>query len=152
MTIGEKIKTLRKEAGHTQKSLGEASGTSETTIKQYELNKRQPKIEQLQKIASALNVPVSAFIDELTEEQRIKSTWEWIQNNDEKRKELIIELLKAHKDKVEEKDSHWLTVTDRFGFSSLVERNEFEEMCLRCDKDIRYNIEKLLNDSREVKK
>ncbi len=95
---------------------------------------------------------MSAFIDELTEEQRIKSTWEWIQNNDEKRKELIIELLKTHKYKVEEKDIHWLTVTDRFGFSSLVERNEFEEMCLRCDKDIRYNIEKLLNDSREVKK
>lgn len=152
MTIGEKIKTLRKEAGHTQKSLGEASGTSETTIKQYELNKRQPKIEQLQKIASALNVPVSAFIDELTEEQRIKSTWEWIQNNDEKRQELITEILKTHNYKVEGNDIHHLIITDHQGFSFLVERDEFEDMCLRCDKDIRYNIEKLLNDSRKVKK
>lgn len=56
MTIGEKIKTFRKKAGLTQKKLGELSGTSETTIKQYELGKRQPRIEQLRKIALALDV------------------------------------------------------------------------------------------------
>lgn len=152
MTIGEKIQTARKKAGLTQKKLGELCGVVTGTIQQYELNKRQPKIEQLQKIASALNVPVSAFIDELTEEQRIKSTWEWIQNNDEKRQELITEILKTHNYKVEENDIHHFIITDHQGFSFLVERDEFEDMCLRCDKDIRYNIEKLLNDSREVKK
>lgn len=152
MTIGEKIQTARKKAGLTQKKLGELCGVVTGTIQQYELNKRQPKIEQLQKIASALNVPVSSFIDELTEEQRIKSTWEWIQDNDEKRQELITEILKTHNYKVEENDIHHFIITDHQGFSFLVERDEFEDMCLRCDKDIRYNIEKLLNDSREVKK
>lgn len=152
MTLGQKIKAARMKAGMTQKKLGELSETAERTVQQYELGKRQPRIEQLQKIASVLNVPVSAFIDELTEEQRIKSTWEWIQDNDEKRKELITEILKTHNYKVEEKDIHWLIVTDHQGFSFLVDRDDFSEMCLRCDKDIRYNIEKLLNDSRELKK
>jgi transcriptional regulator with XRE-family HTH domain len=148
MTIGEKIRTLRKKAGYTQKELGEISGTSETTIKQYEIGKRLPRIDQLQKIASVLNVPVASFIDELPEAQRIKSTWNWIQDNDEKRKELIIEMLKTHNYQVTEKDIHWLIITDYQGFSFHVEKEEFQEMVQRCDKDIRYNIEKLLSDSR----
>lgn len=152
MTIGEKIQTARKKAGLTQKKLGEQCGVVTGTIQQYELNKREPKIEQLRKIAAVLNIPVSAFIDELTEDQRIKSTWEWIQDNDEKRKELITEILKTHNYRVEEKDFKWLIVTDYQGFSFYVSKSDFQEMALRCDKDIRYNIEKLLNDSREVKK
>ena len=36
--------------GLTQRALGELSGTSETTIKQYELGKRQPRIKQLKKL------------------------------------------------------------------------------------------------------
>ena len=62
MTIGEKIKSYRKAAGLTQKKLGELSDTSESTIKQYESGKRQPRIEQLQKIAETLNVPVSSLL------------------------------------------------------------------------------------------
>lgn len=62
MTIGEKIKSYRKAAGLTQKKLGELSDTSESTIKQYESGKRQPRIEQLQKIADTLNVPVSSLL------------------------------------------------------------------------------------------
>lgn len=62
MTIGEKIKSYRKVAGLTQKKLGELSDTSESTIKQYESGKRQPRIEQLQKIADTLNVPVSSLL------------------------------------------------------------------------------------------
>lgn len=54
MTIGEQIRYVRKHVGLTQKELGDLSGTSETTIKQYELGKRQPRIEQLKKIAYAL--------------------------------------------------------------------------------------------------
>lgn len=148
MTIGDRIRLQRKHAGLTQKKLGELSETSETTIKQYESGKRQPRIEQLQKIASALNIPVSIFIDELSESQRIKSTWEWIQDNDEKRTELLIEILKTHNYKVDEKDIHWLVITDYRDSAFYVSKDEFHEMVERCDKDIRYNIEKLLNDSR----
>lgn len=64
MTIGEKIKIQRKKAGLTQKKLGELSETSETTIKQYEAGKRQPRLEQLVKIAISLRVSLLSLIDE----------------------------------------------------------------------------------------
>lgn len=64
MTIGAKIKKLRKYAGLTQRSLGELSDTSETTIKQYELNKRQPRIEQLKKIAKVFDFPLYLLLDD----------------------------------------------------------------------------------------
>lgn len=62
MTIGERIKQARKTKGFTQKQLGEASGTSETTVKQYERGVRQPRLEQLQAIATALDVPLERLI------------------------------------------------------------------------------------------
>ena len=62
MTIGERIKTYRKLAGLTQKQLGELSGTSERTIQQYEGGKRQPRIEQLQKIAPFLKVSAADLL------------------------------------------------------------------------------------------
>lgn len=58
MTIGDQIKNYRKKAGYTQKELGELSNTSERTIQQYEGGKRQPRLEQLQKIAKALDIPM----------------------------------------------------------------------------------------------
>ena len=62
-SVGEKIKEIRKKRGFSQKELGELSGTSETTIKQYELGKRQPRIEQLKGIAKALNIPLIILIN-----------------------------------------------------------------------------------------
>ena len=59
MTIGEQIRTVRKHLKLTQKELGQLSGTSETTIRQYESGKRQPRIEQLQKIAYAFGGSIS---------------------------------------------------------------------------------------------
>ncbi|MFQ9151450.1 MAG: helix-turn-helix domain-containing protein [Blautia sp.] len=50
MAIGETIREYRKKRNLTQKQLGELSGTSESTIKQYELGKRQPRIEQLKRL------------------------------------------------------------------------------------------------------
>lgn len=62
-TIGERIKDIRKKRGISQKELGELSDTSETTIKQYELGKRQPRIEQLKAISKALNTPLIVLIN-----------------------------------------------------------------------------------------
>ena len=64
MTIGEKIRKLRNHTGLTQRALGELSGTSETTIKQYELGKRQPRIEQLKKIAKVFDFPLYLLLDD----------------------------------------------------------------------------------------
>lgn len=62
MTIGDRIKQVRTEKGLTQKQLGELSKTSEGTVRQYEIGKRQPRIEQLKRIADALGVGVSYLL------------------------------------------------------------------------------------------
>lgn len=63
MTIGDRIKQVRTEKGLTQKQLGELSKTSEGTVRQYEIGKRQPRVEQLQRIADALGVDVSYLLN-----------------------------------------------------------------------------------------
>ena len=78
MTIGEQIRYLRKYLRYTQKELGVLSNTSETTIKQYESGKRQPRIEQLQKIAAVFGGSVSDIFllsnnsDSMNEESFVK--------------------------------------------------------------------------------
>lgn len=62
MTIGQRIKEARKSFGLTQRELAEKSGTATGTIQQYELGKRQPRLEQLQRISNALNVPLSQLV------------------------------------------------------------------------------------------
>lgn len=64
MAISENIKKYRKKSGHTQKSLAQKCGVATGTMQQYELGKRQPRIEQLEKIATALGVQISMLIDD----------------------------------------------------------------------------------------
>lgn len=54
--IGNNIKAARKAMGLTQKELAERAGTAVGTIQQYELGKRQPRLEQLQNISAALGM------------------------------------------------------------------------------------------------
>lgn len=58
MTLGEKIKRHRKAKKLTQKQLAELLGVATGTIQQYELNKRQPRLETLDEIAQVLGVDV----------------------------------------------------------------------------------------------
>lgn len=62
MTIGENIKKYRKIANLTQRELAEKCESATGTIQQYELDKRQPRVEQLKKIATALKVQVPDLI------------------------------------------------------------------------------------------
>ncbi len=59
---GKNIKEARKKAGLTQKELAEASGVAKITIQQYEAGKRQPRLEQLMKIAEALKIRVDVLM------------------------------------------------------------------------------------------
>lgn len=56
MTVGERIRTVRKAAGMTQKQVGEGSGIAESTIRRYELDDLNPKFETIVKIAKVLGV------------------------------------------------------------------------------------------------
>lgn len=62
MTLGKRIQRARKKKGYTQKQLAEICGVATGTIQQYELGKRQPRIEQLEKIAESLEISVQNLI------------------------------------------------------------------------------------------
>lgn len=103
MTVGENIRKIRKEKKLTQKELGKLCGMSEAQIRHYELNYKKPKIETLQKIATALDISYFELLDisETTKEsniQKITLNVE-IKNIDEetKKAEKLIELLKEAK-------------------------------------------------------
>ena len=61
MTIGEKIKKLRKENGLTQKQLSELTDIPVRTIQRYEAGDFNPKMKSITKIADALKVAVTEF-------------------------------------------------------------------------------------------
>lgn len=65
MDIGHRIRLIRERKGWSQKTLGENCNPpiAEPTIRRYELGKLNPKIETLQKIANALEIPTSTLID-----------------------------------------------------------------------------------------
>lgn len=63
MTVGERIKFYRQSRNITQEMLSELSGIHLSTIKKYELGLRNPKPEQLKRIADAIGVSVYVFMD-----------------------------------------------------------------------------------------
>lgn len=64
MDFGSKLKELRKTKKMNQKDLAEVSGVSISAINKYESKLREPKKEQLIKIAKALEIPLSELIDD----------------------------------------------------------------------------------------
>lgn len=69
MTIGERIAYYRKKRHLTQKELAEKCNIYHTTLSLYENDKATPKMDTLQKIAQALDVPLKALLpDEKIEE------------------------------------------------------------------------------------
>lgn len=60
---GERLKAAREAAGLTQEELGQRVGVTGVTIMRYEKNQRQPRLEQLRRIALALNMAVSELVE-----------------------------------------------------------------------------------------
>lgn len=63
MTLGERIKSARRECGMTQKDLADKTGMTYQQISQYERNERQPKVETLIRISNALNKSLESFMN-----------------------------------------------------------------------------------------
>jgi len=63
MDLGRKIKEMRKEKGVTQVQLASDLQISKATIAYYEVNKRQPSLEMLVKIANYLGVTTDFLLD-----------------------------------------------------------------------------------------
>ena len=64
---GKKLAIIRKAAGYTQKALGEAIGTTERVVQQWEYNTRAPSATLLLRLMLLLNITAA---DLLTEEQK----------------------------------------------------------------------------------
>ncbi len=62
MHIGKQIKYYRQLQGYTQKRLAEECGLAIGTIQQYELEKREPKLEMLMKIVDVLNISMDTLL------------------------------------------------------------------------------------------
>lgn len=63
MTVGEKIRAFRTLRDISQKTLGELAEMNEVTIRKYEAGDRNPKPDQLLKIANAFGVSINLFMD-----------------------------------------------------------------------------------------
>lgn len=63
LTIGDKIKAIRKERGLTQKEFAKKLNKSERMIQKYENSEVEPKLEILKEICNKLNVDMADLID-----------------------------------------------------------------------------------------
>ena len=63
MNTGEIIKYFRLARNMTQEQLAQDAEISFSTLRKYEANERNPKYEQLSKIADALGITVNLFMD-----------------------------------------------------------------------------------------
>ena len=63
LNLARTIKKYRKARKLTMEQLSEKSGINLSTLKKYETDNRNPKLEQLSKIAEALEVSVFEFLD-----------------------------------------------------------------------------------------
>ena len=63
MGIGRNIKNARKRKGLSQKQLGELLHVSQAAIGQFENEKSTPKLETVEKIATALSIPMSDLLE-----------------------------------------------------------------------------------------
>lgn len=57
MTVGQRIKEAREKKGLTQRYVAQESGVNVALLQLYEYGKRNPKDDQLKKIADAIGVP-----------------------------------------------------------------------------------------------
>lgn len=168
MEIGEKIKQIRKQRKLTQKQLGEISGTSEITIRQYETNRRAPRIEQLNKIATALNVDISDLLgmEPIPARPMIayigtgKTTENVIASGDDLEFSAFISFIKSmgliiYYDKRSLKldkpeDSHWIVKDERTGKFFRTSSKELGKLSDSLLSFTKYQIYEILNSAEQV--
>ena len=70
MTVGERIRKARKDAGLTQNQLAARLSISYVNISQLERGDRNPGVETLQRIADALDIPVRELLGTVPQPDR----------------------------------------------------------------------------------
>lgn len=63
MSLGENISNYRKQRKLTQEELGKIIGVATGSLQNYELNKRKPNYEILNKISKALEISIDELVN-----------------------------------------------------------------------------------------
>ena len=71
VNIGERLRTLREERDLSIRALGRLSGLSANALSVIERGLSSPSVSTLYKIASALEIPVTAFFEEPSQKQEV---------------------------------------------------------------------------------
>ncbi len=90
--LSEKIKLLRHKTKLSQKELSEKTGLSIATIQGYEQGKFNPKLQNLEKIAHVLNVPIQELADLEYFKTEMKKADDELQDIDAHLQELEVKL------------------------------------------------------------
>lgn len=64
MTVAEKIRQQRRLANISQYELSKRAGVSLKTVQRWETEQRSPRMEEIQKLASVLGVPVTELLSD----------------------------------------------------------------------------------------
>lgn len=99
MKIGQKIKELRLSKKLTQTDLGKLCGweDAQTRISNYERNRREPTLADMQTIAKNLDVTVLEIIAGAEDSYTSKMVSKLL-NADKERRKLIFELIESSKE------------------------------------------------------
>ena len=86
MTLGQKIKNVRKNAGYTQSEFAELLSSEtykigNTTVSNWEKDLNKPDIETISNICYKLNIPASYFIEPKTPKKELNSVELSLVNN-----------------------------------------------------------------------
>ncbi|SDX03732.1 Transcriptional regulator, contains XRE-family HTH domain [Alicyclobacillus hesperidum] len=83
MNLGERMAFIRKKKGLTQQDVADKLGISRGTYAHYEINKREPDLDMLKRIASVLGVTISHLIgdDPPSVSSEESEFLEWVRSN-----------------------------------------------------------------------
>jgi len=70
MSLGMRIKTLRKASGYTQQELADRTAVSRIYIQALESNRRLPSMKLLNRMADALDVDVTDLVQSMPSDNR----------------------------------------------------------------------------------
>ena len=122
MNVGPKIKEIRKSRGLSQIEVSKMAGIAVNSLRLYEAGKREPRIEQVDRIAAALNVSVLSL---LVDESEIDS---FMKNMDS----VILKLMK----KSYQSDREFYDAFFNDEISMVIMRNKTEEQIIGTAKDL----------------
>ena len=100
--VGERIREERLKAGLTQEELGEATDLHYSFIGYIERGKKKPSLRTIEKIANALNLPVSDLFRTVEQKQQKKPKYEltnrllsMLQDSNKNDQEFIVNLVRT---------------------------------------------------------